>query len=298
MNGPRWIKQWIADLALLNEQFRNDDGSVNFEELGREEYMFRTALITQKLDKSDRARDIYMKAKAAYDASSENGKKGGRPRKNQETTADAPTREDGVNESDGRDAVDLESSTSANIYGVAPHREAGDVSATDSNISQDASTGNGEDESLVHPAPNMRRVPQNEAPAHGFSGGRTAQGTMSRSPEAAAQSGNIFDQETDQISTDEARQSLARESRRTGGSSARGMAKVAQPPVRSLRLPTWDEFSAFIDAQGLDYTDAREWWEMTMVDRDGHDRNGKPIRNWKITCRRFCEAKANKRKTA
>lgn len=89
MNGPRWIKQWIADLALLNEQFRNDDGSVNFEELGREEYMFRTALITQKLDKSDRARDIYMKAKAAYDASSENGKKGGRPRKNpEENTAE------------------------------------------------------------------------------------------------------------------------------------------------------------------------------------------------------------------
>ena len=36
---------------------------------------------------------------------------------------------------------------------------------------------------------NMRRVPQNGAPAHGFSGGRTAQGTMSRYPEAAAQSG-------------------------------------------------------------------------------------------------------------
>ena len=42
---------------------------------------------------------------------------------------------------------------------------------------------------------NMRRVPQNEAPAHGFSGGRTAQGTMSRSPEAAAQSGKAYDQE-------------------------------------------------------------------------------------------------------
>ena len=43
---------------------------------------------------------------------------------------------------------------------------------------------------------NMRRVPQNEAPAHGFSGGRTAQGTMSRSPEAAAQSGKDYDQAT------------------------------------------------------------------------------------------------------
>lgn len=50
-----------------------------------------------------------------YPMASENGKKGGRPRKKKETTADAPTREDGVNESDGSDAANLESGTSANI---------------------------------------------------------------------------------------------------------------------------------------------------------------------------------------
>ncbi len=85
----------------------------------------------------------------------------------------------------------------------------------------------------------------------------------------------------------------ARESRRTGADSLRSDCHSA--PVR---LPDFVEFTRFIDQQGLDYTDAREWWEMTMVDRDGKDRDGKPIRNWKITCRRFCEAKANKRKTA
>ena len=53
---------------------------------------------------------------------------------------------------------------------------------------------------------NMRRVPQNEAPAHGFSGGRTAQGTMSRSPEAAAQSGIDYDQEAAPTSTNGPRQ--------------------------------------------------------------------------------------------
>ena len=52
----------------------------------------------------------------------------------------------------------------------------------------DAATSDGADESTTV-SRNMRRVPQNGAPAHGFSGGRTAQGTMSRSPEAAAQSG-------------------------------------------------------------------------------------------------------------
>lgn len=194
VKGPRWIKQWIADLALLNEQFRNDDGSVDFEALGREEYMFRTALITQKLDKSERARVTFMKAKAAYDASSENGKKGGRPRK--ET-----------------------------IQGDAGHREAPDESTTVSDIS-------GTPEALVN-------QPRGEA------------------------------------------------------DSLRGECHSAPP--RTLPLPTWDEFTLFIDGDGLDYTDAREWWEMTMVDRAGHDRYGRTITNWKVACRRFCKAKANKR---
>lgn len=194
MNGPHWIKQWIADLAMLNEQFRDENGTVDFEALGREEFQFRTALITRNFEKSERAKTVFENAKAAYDASVKNGKKGGRPRK--ET-----------------------------IQGDAGHREAPDESATDSNNS-------------------------------------------------------------------EARQVQARESRRTGA-EPRGVSHSA--PVR---LPSYDEFTRFVDAQGLDYTDAREWWEMTMVDRAGKDRDGKPIRNWKITCRRFCEAKAKNRRSA
>lgn len=72
----------------------------------------------------------------------------------------------------------------------------------DGNLYGDASSREAEDESATV-SKNMRRVPQNEAPAHGFSGGRTAQGTMSRSPEAAAQSGKAYDQETLEISTNE-----------------------------------------------------------------------------------------------
>ena len=79
--GPHWIKQWIADLAALNDQFRDDEGKIDFEALGREEYAFRTALITCKFLKSDRAKETYMRAKTAYDASVANGKKGGRPPK-------------------------------------------------------------------------------------------------------------------------------------------------------------------------------------------------------------------------
>lgn len=226
-------------------------------------------------------------------------------------TADGDIREDSQAKPDGSAITRNETRAhdalgpSANIYGDAATREGAFAPTTVSR--------------------NMRRVPQNEAPAHGFSGGRTAQGTMSRSPEAAAQSGKDYDQETAKtrdtrddsrgryappscspddgnpaetapshggsVASLEARQGQALESqRRAGADSLRSDCHRA--PVR---LPSFDEFTRFIDQQGLDYTDAREWWEMTMVDRDGKDRYGKPIGNWKITCRRFCEAKAKKR---
>ena len=109
-----------------------------------------------------------------------------------------------------------------NILAAAPHREAGDVSTTGCNqLTADAPHREAGDE-RQHPsdgellesgtsANNMRRVPQNEAPAHGFSGGRTAQGTMSRSPEAAAQSGKAYDQEATKASTNGTRQAGAGE---------------------------------------------------------------------------------------
>ncbi len=180
MNGPRWIKQWIADLALLNEQFRNDDGSVDFEALGREEYMFRTALITQRLEKSERARDTYMKAKAAYDASSENGKKGGRPRK--------------------------------------------DSSGTEEDRESQRRTGT--------EVPEVRRAAHSPA------------------------------------------------------------------PVRTRAPRNFDEVRDFAEAQGLDYDDMRLWWQRNFVERDGIDKDGKPIKNWKGALVNACKAEETKRRSA
>lgn len=112
MNGPHWIKQWIADLALLNDQFRNEDGSVDFSALGREEYQFRMALITRKFSNSERAKDIFEKAKAAYEVNVERGKKGGRPRKD--------SVEDGARESQRRAGAD---SVRGNPSHSAPARQ-------------------------------------------------------------------------------------------------------------------------------------------------------------------------------
>lgn len=87
----------------------------------------------------------------------------------------------------------------------------------------------------------------------------------------------------------------ARESRRTGGDSVKqGQCSIVSP-VRSIPMPTTEQLYDFARTEGLDETDAREWWEMTVVDRDGKDRYGKPIANWKAACRKFCAAKTQRR---
>ena len=103
-------------------------------------------------DTDARVRNLYEKAKDNMDKEYLRKKEWYENRKAQgnQLTADGDTREDSLN-TNGRNAGKLESRTSANLYGDASTRESEDESTTVSK--------------------NMRRVPQNEAPAHGFSGG-------------------------------------------------------------------------------------------------------------------------------
>lgn len=325
--GPFWTQNWIEAMwRFTSERFMDfDTGTVDFEALGREEYEFRKALFFRNFKNSPRAREAFEAAADDYSKKVANGQKGGRPRKNQ-VTADGDIREDSqakpdgsaitINETRAYDALEpsanqftadastregederdhrgntgtLESSTSANIYGDAATREGAEV--VDSRESGAAVP--------TTVSRNMRRVPQNESPAHGFSGGRTAQGTMSRSPEAAAQSGKAYDQETDQVSTDEARQGQARESQgRTGGSSVRGIAKVAQPSVRSrASFRNKEDFIQWAIDDGLDPVDAGECWEATE-ERGGKDADGNTVKNMKAFARQWCRTRANNRRTA
>jgi hypothetical protein len=199
-DGPHWVKAWISELSSLTDQFRDiETGAVDFEALGREEYHFRMALSRRDFSNSERARKVWEDAVGNYqqrikaaskdknpqDATNGNAVVDCKSRTScDQLTADGDTREDSLNITTVRKDGKLESGTSANLYGDASTRESEDASTTVSK--------------------NMRRVPQNEAPAHGFSGGRAAQGTMSRPPEAAAQSGKPYDQVAyHSISTDE-----------------------------------------------------------------------------------------------
>ena len=84
--GPKWVKAWISQMAMLNDQFRDDEGKIDFLALGKEEYQYRMALIQGRLEKSERAKDAYEEALGRYSAYVSNGSKGGRPRKNSPDT--------------------------------------------------------------------------------------------------------------------------------------------------------------------------------------------------------------------
>lgn len=55
------------------------------------------------------------------------------------------------------------------------------------------------------------------------------------------------------------------------------------------------EVYEFAEEWHLDDIDCREWWEMTVRDRGGCDREGNPILNWKGAVKRYCAAKAKRR---
>ena len=107
-----WLKIYIGNLAVLNEQFRDENGAIDFAALGREEYEFRRAVIIGDFSRSERAREIYELCEEEFVARSEAGKKNARKRW-KKLSADGDTREGSLNIPDGSDAASLKSSSSS-----------------------------------------------------------------------------------------------------------------------------------------------------------------------------------------
>ena len=66
--------------------------------------------------------------------------------------------------------------------------------------------------------------------------------------------------------------------------------EVSDSPKVS-ETPTTAELYDFAEAARLSEADAREWWEL-CTERGWKDRSGKPIRNWKKACERYCARRA------
>ena len=379
--GIPWVRHWIdATFEFSNNFVKSGTNEIDFEALGREEWEFRKALKTKDFSNNERAKYLWNEALNIHNRNSNNGKKStGRPKKSPQ---DAPNGNAGVDMYDAGNGAASKSTTSCDTFtadgdiredslakpdgSAITRNETRHIEALDSSANHyatrqakngDADTSDGSDESNTV-SRNMRRVPQNEAPAHGFSGGRTAQGTMSRSPEAAAQSGKasaldslpdkdgqsaktrdnrasgryappscspddgkLYDKEPSTRTDDtqpegltgpshggsvaslDALESQARKSQRhTGGSSVRGMAKVAQPPVRprakNSRCPnSRDEFHAFVADNNLHEGLAEEWYAIHEA-REWVDRDGNPIKDWRGALYNYCTKTEQKRRTA
>ena len=136
----RWVKVWIDGLASLTERFRDGDGRVDFEALGREEYAFRHALVTGDFSRSERARDLYDATINEITSRSEAGRKGAEARWSKNTAA-ATTRE-GVDESTtGCNHYDQETKVSTNGPRQAEALQSpGEGEATPESVSAKTST--------------------------------------------------------------------------------------------------------------------------------------------------------------
>lgn len=226
-------------MAMLNDQFRDDEGKIDFLALGKEEYQFRMALIQGRLEKSERAKDAYDEALGRYSAYVSNGSKGGRPSKNFPDTRGG----------------------SASPAGCAAGKRI---------PPQESTTAAGESAE--------KRNPSN------IGGSAASVWRAHRSPRA----GEVSDSPEVSESSDAANRCFASPAESAAGKrtpmTAEGSAARSLPPSTA-------ELYDFAEAARLSEADAREWWEL-CTERGWKDRYGKPIRDWKKACERYCARRA------
>ena len=73
--------------------------------------------------------------------------------------------------------------------------------------------------------------------------------------------------------------------------------KPQQPPKRkvlAIKPPTLEQLYDFCYEENLDAEYGREWYEMTVVDRDFKDRNGDPVKDWQKMCKGYIQKKTTK----
>lgn len=140
----RWVKVWVDSLASLTERFRDEEGRVDFEALGREEYEFRHAIVTGDFSRSERARDLYEATLSEITSRSEAGHKGAEARWSKNTAA--ATTSDGVDVVNNRESGNAERTTGCNHY---------DQETEISTNCPDASSGNA-DEVVTNGSPITR----------------------------------------------------------------------------------------------------------------------------------------------
>lgn len=221
------------------------------------------SFLQQRDDGEDFGARMVKKAKDRLESkssiNSENGKLGGRPRK--ESTAGAPTREDGVDRKYG---------TPANHYGDADTREGSDESTT---VSRNIGNSQATEARQSKAGSNSRHTP----------------------PEVSRESGNNFESAIDEAL---AKARTGGDSvRRVGVASPAVCHKSAGAPVRNSgrRFRNKEEYMQWAIDSSLDATDASECWDATL-ERGGKDADGNVVKNIKAFAVKWCNSREANRK--
>lgn len=61
--------------------------------------------------------------------------------------------------------------------------------------------------------------------------------------------------------------------------------------VQAEKPPTLEQLYDYCYENDLDADWGRQWYEMTVVDRGFKDRDGNPVKNWKVMCKGYIEKK-------
>ena len=97
----------------VHKNFIDENGVVDFESLGREEFEFREALYNKDFSTNERAKYLWNEALKTHDRQAANGKKGGRPKKSPQ---DDPHGNAGLDMSDAGNGAALKSPTSCDTF--------------------------------------------------------------------------------------------------------------------------------------------------------------------------------------
>jgi hypothetical protein len=255
--GIPWVRHWIQASHEWSKNFIDENGVVDFESLGREEFEFREALYNKDFSTNERAKYLWNEALKMHDRQAANGKKGGRPKKSPQ---DAPNGNAGEDLSTTGNRGALEPPTSCDLNSVRPSPAGGVTASTGlpaaseeaGKITADGDTR--EDSQDMH---------------HAREGGTSESAT----------SANLY-----------ALDGLAGKDRQPRAPGAHAKPRGARSP----EIPDQEDLYEQVAAEGLDEFDARQWYDMCS-DRRWLDRDGNPIANWKGALKRFCDAKARRR---
>ena len=298
-NRPSYFRLDPLELHRYLLEFKTNMNEIDYEGIGKAFCEIRDELLAGSFSDSKNpfAKSLIAEAERFRAIKSANGSKGGRPRKNFPDTRGGsaspagcaagkriPPKESTTAAGESAEKLDPTDvgGSAASVWRAPRSPRAGEVSDSPE-VSESSDAANRCFASPAGCAAGKRIPPKESTTAAGESaekldptdvGGSAA--SVWRAPRSP-RAGEVSDSPEVSESSDAANRCFA--------SPAEGCAAGKRIP------PSTAELYDFAEAARLSEADAREWWEL-CTERGWKDRSGKPIRDWKKACERYCARRA------